>query len=114
MLKSDSVFNNVLLAFTCIEADDSNEYIPIAIKEIMSVIDLVKSRRSVVLVPFAHLSSKLAGPEPALNMIYDIAKKLQENDLEVNVTSFGYHKDFEIHYEGYGHPGSVAFRSIPE
>lgn len=105
-------FKNVLVAFACIEQGDTDRTIAAAVEEILRQSEHVR-RRNVVVVPFAHLSSKLmTDSEGALALIVLLSNSLREAGLEVETNSFGYHKQFELHYVAKGYPGSVAFREV--
>lgn len=112
--KSESSFNNSLLTFLCIEEGDVKDYVDVAAEEIIKLVNIIRSKKSVVIIPFAHLSSKLAKPTIALKLITDLVNKLQMKGFDAVSTTFGYHKDFQISFKGFGHPASVVFRSIPK
>lgn len=106
-------FSEVLAAFVCIERLDSESTVPSAVHEISLVGDLVICR-DVVIVPFAHLSSDLMKDSPrARNLLALIAEGLESEGMTAALTSFGYHKEFELDYHAKGHPGAVAFRDVP-
>lgn len=67
----------------------------------------------VVLIPFAHLSSDLLAPADAVSMLEAFSKEIQTLGLSVRLASFGYHKDFALTVDAFGHPGSVAYREFP-
>lgn len=111
--KSSARFNDVVVAFTCVEHGDSISYVNTAKDEIMRNIDMVRCKRNVVVIPFVHLSSRIAQPKIAMKIIGEIIKSLKAAGVTVYEASFGFHKDFSLYFKGYGHPGSVCFRSIP-
>jgi threonyl-tRNA synthetase len=110
--KTEGEFSNTLLAFVCIERDDTELTIQKAVKEILKMLDMLRSPRDVTVVPFAHLSSNIASPLKSVSLIEELIKYLERFDLNVHRVSFGYHKEFELHFQARGHPGSVAFREI--
>ena len=66
---------------------------------------------TIVVYPYAHLSSNLASPRIAtqlLDKIYETLKK--ENDLEIKRSPFGYYKAFKIKCKG--HPLSELAQTI--
>ncbi|MDH5733155.1 MAG: hypothetical protein OEY88_05150 [Candidatus Bathyarchaeota archaeon] len=107
-------FSDVLAAFTCVELEDNEANVNVATKEILSNLEMIGSGKDIVIVPFVHLSSKIAGPRRAVRVIDELILSLRKAKASVHKTSFGFHKDFELHFKGYGHPGSVCYRSIPQ
>lgn len=95
------------------EEFDSASVVIEAADAVLAALGRLGREKPVVLVPFAHLSSLLARPENARVLLADLARELRERQVEVALTSFGYHKEFELHYRAAGHPGSVSFRSFP-
>jgi threonyl-tRNA synthetase len=80
-----------------------------AARNIKEVADEVHARR-VVLYPYAHLSSALAGPTEAQVVFRSLEKELQASGLEVHASPFGYYKSFKISVKG--HPLSELSREI--
>jgi len=114
--KVSQEFSNALAAFVCVEKwDNESEYISKAVKIISDHLRMIKRNR-VVITPFAHLSYYLASFKIATKVLDSICKKLQAKGIEVGKSSFGYHKNFSVVLKNaviYGHPGSVAYRRIP-
>lgn len=105
-------FTDVLVAFTCVENGDTAETMAAGGAEILRLSEQI-GRREVVVVPFAHLSSDLmADSELAQGLINVLAEDLDGLGMKVTTNSFGYHKQFELHYVAKGYPGSVAFRDV--
>lgn len=111
-VKSHGQFSNTLLAFVCIESNDNESHIQRAIKEICKVLDMFGRQRSVIIVPFVHLSSNIAPPHKTVSLLRELINRLKNLNVTVNIVSFGYHKEFELHFVGRGHPSSVAFREL--
>ncbi|HEX5712266.1 MAG TPA: threonyl-tRNA synthetase editing domain-containing protein [Solirubrobacterales bacterium] len=106
-------FVDVLVAFVCVEEGDTGEQTDGAVGEILKLSDQMK-RREVVLVPFAHLSSCLmTDSATAQELLRGISSGLDGAGITTALTSFGYHKDFELHFAAKGHAAAVAFRDIP-
>jgi threonyl-tRNA synthetase len=112
--KSAAQFKNVIAVFTCIESGDNHNHANSAVKEILSYAEMLGGKKEIVVIPFVHLSSKIAEPDVAIQIIAEIIRSLKLAGLSVHEASFGFHKDFELHFRGHGHPGSVSFRSIPK
>ena len=65
---------------------------------------------SIILYPYAHLSSMLARPEKAHKILVTLENLLRERAEDVHRAPFGWYKRFEIHVKG--HPLSELSRSI--
>jgi hypothetical protein len=112
--KIAATFSNVLAVFTCIEQPDTKKEISAGANGVSSILQTLGGRLQVVVVPFAHLSSNLATPPHAVELLEHFVSALEELGIETSRTSFGYHKDFELYFRGYGHPASVCYRAYPE
>src|SRR5438046_9878979 len=66
--------------------------------------------KRVVLYPYAHLSSSLAAPGPAQELIASLDKELVARGFEVHASPFGYYKSFKVAVKG--HPLSELSREI--
>jgi hypothetical protein len=111
--KSEGEFKNALAVFACVESRDTTKEVGDAVQEIYKMVRLIKSPESVVVVPFAHLSEMIAPPKKAFEILQSLCSELEVLGLKVCSVSFGYHKTFELHFRGYGHPLAVAYRSFP-
>ena len=80
-----------------------------AADNIMDVATQVQTKR-VVLYPYAHLSSSLAEPGPAQEVLAALEAELQGHGYEVHASPFGYYKSFKISVKG--HPLSELSREI--
>ena len=111
------LFEEVLAAFICVEKWDTREKINDYCNTILDLLKLNK-RDFVAIIPFVHLSNYIANPSVAFTILEEIIANLKKQGIKVGVSSFGYHKEFELlsidYMHSYGHPGSVAFRRIPE
>jgi threonyl-tRNA synthetase len=109
--KNDSV-SNALVAFCTVEKDDEKNPESIGMNlagEITSVAEQVKTRK-VVLYPYAHLSSSLASPQKALDVLDRADAALRSAGFDVHRSPFGYYKSFKM--TCLGHPLSELSRSI--
>ncbi len=112
----EGYYYNVGAVFVCVEKWDRETDIQKGIQIIDEYQKLIK-RNEIVLTPFAHLSNYIAEPQLALSIFDKIAAGLVYIGYNVRRTSFGYHKTLDLAITDlltYGHPGSVAFRKIPE
>lgn len=98
-----------LVVLTAVERGDNiKESAKELVKNIKDVAKQVKTR-DIVLYPYAHLSSNLASPDVAVEVLKGAGKELGKN---FNVTSapFGYYKEFELKVKG--HPLSELSKEI--
>src|SRR5207249_9455274 len=63
-----------------------------------------------MIYPYAHLSTDLAGREPAISTLKILEQKLAEKGYEVSRSPFGWYKSFTITAKG--HPLSELSRTI--
>jgi threonyl-tRNA synthetase len=104
-IKNDRM-ENALVSFISVEKDD--EDYEIACNEIRNVADMVNTR-NIMLYPYAHLSSELASPENAIEILKNIEENLKK-DYNVKRAPFGWYKSFKIGCKG--HPLSELSRHI--
>jgi len=102
-------------ALVCfISAEKRDEANPIgaakaAAENIEDVASQVRTRR-VVLYPYSHLSSSLAAPDRAQELLAALEKELRARGYDVTASPFGYYKSFRIAVKG--HPLSELSREI--
>jgi threonyl-tRNA synthetase len=102
---------NALVCFMAGEkADEANpeSVVKQLVKEITDLYGKVKAE-SIVLYPYAHLSSDLSKPQTAQNML-DMACELLRGDYNVVRAPFGWYKGFTVKCKG--HPLSELSRTI--
>ncbi|WP_338600297.1 threonyl-tRNA synthetase editing domain-containing protein [Sulfolobus tengchongensis] len=99
---------NTLVCFTTVEKGDDEEIVNKSINDILDVYNKVKAE-SVVIYPYAHLSSNLASPELAVKILEEIENLLKDK-IKVYRAPFGWYKAFSINC--YGHPLSELSRRI--
>mgnify|MGYP000663301474 CR=1 FL=1 len=100
--------NEALVVFVSVEKGDNENVVDQAVKEITDVAEKVNANR-IVLYPYAHLSSDLANPERAVEILKLMEKELSEK-FEVHRSPFGWYKAFKISCKG--HPLSELSREI--
>ncbi|MBS3100042.1 threonine--tRNA ligase [Candidatus Pacearchaeota archaeon] len=98
-----------LVVLTAFEEGDLAENIPKLIENIKDIARQVKSE-NIVLYPYAHLSSNLASPETAKELLEKAAALLKKEFKIVEKAPFGYYKEFELKVKG--HPLSELSRQI--
>src|SRR3989344_4625822 len=109
-LKEQEV-HECLVCFTAVEKSDESDEKAIVKKYIENIRDVagqVKAK-TLVLYPYAHLSSQLASPAIAQQVLKD-ARKALEKDFSVSSAPFGWYKEFTVHVKG--HPLSELSREI--
>ena len=99
-----------LVILTAVEKVDRNvdEVVKEFVKHVKDIAGQVKAG-NIVLYPYAHLSSNLASPEIATEVL-DKADKELRKDFKVVRAPFGYYKEFEMKVKG--HPLSELSREI--
>ena len=101
-----------LAAFIAVEKADegrAKEVVKRAAEEIEKVYSQVRAKR-VVLYPYAHLSSTLAKPDFAVDVLRRLEEELLARGYEVVRAPFGWYKAFELRCKG--HPLSELSREI--
>ena len=103
-------FENTLVVFTTVENSDDESVVAEAVQSINEVVLQVKPLE-VLIYPYAHLSSDLAPPSKAqeiLSKLYMEASKTL--NVPVHKAPFGWYKAFKL--DCYGHPLSELSRTI--
>ncbi len=104
--KERDEMEDVLVAFISVERDD--EWHGNAVEEIKNVASMLNVK-NIMLYPYAHLSSELASPEKAVEMLKAIEKDLAK-EYNVKRSPFGWYKSFKISCKG--HPLSELSRHV--
>jgi threonyl-tRNA synthetase len=101
---------DALVVLTAVEKIDSNvkEVVSKLAEAVKDVASQVKAK-TVVLYPYAHLSSNLASPDVARDVLNAAEKELKKS-FDVVKAPFGYYKEFEMKVKG--HPLSELSREI--
>lgn len=104
-------FREVLVVFVTVEKRDSDvdAIAKQAADDIAEVAGSVKAER-VVIYPYAHLSSNLADPSQAIEVLKALASRISEKGIEIHRAAFGWYKSFDIKCKG--HPLSELSREI--
>jgi len=102
-------FEDIVVLFVAVEEGDNDAVAKKAIEEIKQSLDKLKAKR-VLIYPYAHLSSNLAKPADALNVIKAMEKYAKVNGLEAYRTPFGWNKQFTISIKG--HPLAEQSRTF--
>ncbi|MBU1136066.1 MAG: threonine--tRNA ligase [Nanoarchaeota archaeon] len=102
--------NEALVILTAVEKGDNENSVKLLVKNIEDIAKQVNAK-NIVLYPYAHLSSELASPELAVDILKSTEKELKKNKkLKIKRAPFGYYKEFELKCKG--HPLSELSREI--
>ncbi len=103
-------FKELLVVFTTIENGDSApQVIKTAVSNVKDVADKI-AVKSILIYPYAHLSSNLADPREALTVLKSFEKSLKEEGFTVYRSPFGWYKSFTLSCKG--HPLAELSKSI--
>lgn len=106
------VLQDGLVVFSTVEKGDEaspENTATNAAASIEEVLGWLKTNR-VMIYPYAHLSTDLAGREPAISTLKILEQKLAEKGYEVSRAPFGWYKSFTISAKG--HPLSELARTV--
>lgn len=104
---------DALVVFIAVERSDEAAPQEIVDKGIVNILDVAQKVQAnrIMLYPYAHLSSSLAKPEVAFEVLRKLEAALKAlNKFEVKRAPFGWYKAFKIACKG--HPLSELSRSI--
>jgi len=110
-VKSDKL-EDALTAFTAVEKVDEKspgQAVKQAVSEINKTAEQLKVK-NIMLYPYAHLSSNLASPKKAQDILVEIEYELKQKNFNVKRSPFGWYKAFKISCKG--HPLSELSREI--
>ena len=91
---------NLVVTLVSIEVNDDKDIVKNAVNEIKKYMDTVKSNR-LLIYPYAHLSSCLASPITATEIIKSVEDISKEVIDEVHRAPFGWTKAFQIKVKGH-------------
>jgi threonyl-tRNA synthetase len=99
----------VVVVFVAVESQDDETVAANAIAEVKSFLQNVNCQR-LLIYPYAHLSSDLARPIPALMVLREFEGMAKESIKEVYRAPFGWTKSFNIQTKG--HPLAESAKTI--
>ena len=102
-------FKNVMVVLVTAEKNDTPDTARNAIVAVRKNFDEVKAD-SLLIYPYAHLSSDLAQPSVALTILKEMESYSKQQGIEVARAPFGYYKAFEL--KCYGHPLAELSKTI--
>jgi len=102
----------VLVVFMAVEKVDERDTSSIAAKATEAVEEVYRKVKasSIMLYPYAHLSSSLARPEVAVKVMREVESRLRGKGHVVQRAPFGYYKSFQLKCKG--HPLAELSRRI--
>ena len=100
---------NLIVVFVSVEKGDNKITVEKAIEEIKNYAQSIKNDR-LLIYPYAHLSSDLASPKHAFEIIKELEINTRKILNEVNRAPFGWTKSFNIKVKG--HPLAENFKII--
>ncbi|MCG3109562.1 Threonine--tRNA ligase editing subunit [Metallosphaera sp. J1] len=100
---------NTLVTFVSVEKGDDQEILERALENVRDVMNKTRPD-TLVLYPYAHLSSNLADPRTAIQVLNSLYERLRTEKEKVIKAPFGWYKAFTV--SCYGHPLSELSRRI--
>src|SRR3989344_4929340 len=101
-----------LVVFTAVEKRDEADIpkvMELYVQEVKNI-SLQVATKTIVLYPYAHLSSSLSSPKVAEDFLQQAQKQLLEQKYKVTTASFGWYKSFTLSCKG--HPLSELSREF--
>lgn len=89
-----------LVILTAVEKGDDDKTVEQLVEAVKKTAGEVKAK-TIVLYPYAHLSSNLADPTTALEYLVEAEHTLQKEGFNVLRAPFGYYKEFELKVKGH-------------
>ncbi|MDW0150777.1 MAG: threonine--tRNA ligase [Nitrososphaeraceae archaeon] len=111
ILKLKIRLENLIVVFVSVEKGDNKITVEKAIKEIRSYLQNLKINK-LLIYPYSHLSSYLAPPKYAFEILQELETKSRKIINEVNRAPFGWTKSFNIKVKG--HPLAENFKVISD
>jgi threonyl-tRNA synthetase len=99
----------LVVLFTCVEKGDTVDVAHKALDGLKEYLGTIKSNR-ILIYPYSHLSSDLASPADALNILKDMEGYAKALGIEAYRAPFGWCKEFSISIKG--HPLAEQFRTV--
>jgi len=107
--KKEKRLEELVVLFTAVEEGDNEAVAKKAIDEVQAFLEKLKVNR-ILIYPYAHLSSNLAKPENALEVVKVMEAYAKKIGLETYRAPFGWNKQFTISIKG--HPLAEQSRAI--
>jgi threonyl-tRNA synthetase len=101
-------FQDLVVTLVAIEEGDDIAIIKIAAHDIKRYMQGIKNNK-LLIYPYSHLSSNLASPQHALEIMNMMKEETMKEDIEVNRAPFGWTKSFSVKVKA--HPLAENFRT---
>lgn len=101
---------NCVAAFITVEKKDNAVLVARGVSEEIAKMCREVGEKNAVIVPFAHLSSRLAGWKKGVSVFNLVEAKLKSKKLAVKRAHFGSNKSLLL--DVFGHAGNVRFREF--
>jgi len=98
--KKPKRLDDLVVLFTCVEEGDNEAVAKQAIDEVKDALTQLKAEK-ILIYPYAHLSSNLAKPTAALNILKTMEKYAKDVGIETYRSPFGWNKQFTISIKGH-------------
>ncbi len=105
----EASIDEALAVFVTIEKGDNEIVVEEAVNDLKEHLERIKAEK-VIIYPYAHLSSNLASPREAHQLLQLFEKKVKDLGVEVHRAPFGWYKEFELKCKG--HPLAELSRSF--
>lgn len=93
-------FEDLVVTFIAVEHGDDESIAKAAVDEIKKYLDTVKSKK-ILIYPYAHLSSHLASPKYAYELLKLTERMAKDMKLDISRAPFGWTKAFNIKVKGH-------------
>jgi len=98
--KKPKKFEEIVVLFTSVEEGDNESVAEKAIEEVKNSLQTLKVNR-ILIYPYAHLSSILAKPTTALQILKKMEEYAKKKGIETYRTPFGWCKQFSLSIKGH-------------
>lgn len=101
---------DVIVPWITIEGKKDLDYFSFFLKDIVFLKERFKTNK-IILLPFAHLTEKIASREVSFSILLKLKDFLKENDFDCSMAHFGSSKDVLINCPADSY--QIVFRSYP-
>jgi len=98
--KKETRLEEIVVLFTAVEQGDTEQVAKKAVEEVKASLEQIKTNK-ILIYPYAHLSSNLAKPSDALNIVKQMEAEAKRARIETYRTPFGWNKKFSIQVKGH-------------
>lgn len=98
--KAKRRYEEIVALFVSVEPGDDDEVAKKAVEGTKTFLEKLKVKR-IIIYPYAHLSSNLARPKDALEVLKTMERLANEAGLETYRAPFGWNKAFQIKVKGH-------------